>query len=403
MNAFSVVIAAAGRGSRMGGVDKALLPVAETPLLSHCLSCFACMDEVVEIVVAGRPALLPALRNLMSVYPISGRVVAGGHTRRESVYRGLDALECPAELIAVHDVARPLVTPRLTRKVVSAAASSGAAAPAIALSDTVKKVHPGSDRASEKEEVASTLSRQFLRRVQTPQVFSHNLLLEAHRSLDDVEVKQTLTDDASMVEVLGHPVYLVKGQRSNLKITTWHDKAVAEALYKAGQGSNVTRRSPGEVFRCGVGYDIHRFGDGGTLKLGGVQISDSPQLEGHSDADALLHSVTDALLGACSLGDIGHHFPPGDPEFADACSTRLLLKTENLVRESGYEPCNVDVTVIAETPRLSSHVDAMRENLADTLSLPLDCVSVKATTSEGLGPVGEGKAIASLAVCTVTK
>ncbi len=400
MESFSVIIAAAGRGRRMGGVDKALLPLAGKPLLTHCLSCFAAMEEVSEVVVAGRGAILPALRRLMAAHQLPGRVVRGGITRRESVYRGLAALTGQSQLVAVHDVARPLITPKLTRDVVSAAASRQAAAAAVPISDTVKEIHPGSQGASE-EEVASTLARQFLRRVQTPQVFSHKLLLEAHRSLDDEEENQ-LTDDASMVEALGHPVYLVKGQSSNLKITTWHDKTVAEALHAQREEGAPCPTGAGAL-RCGIGYDIHRFTDEGTLTLGGVQIPGSPQLEGHSDADALLHSVADALLGACSLGDIGEHFPPDDPEFENACSRLLLSRVVAILREAGYRPSNVDATVIAETPRLAPHVMRMRESLGGTLDLPPGSVSIKATTNEGLGPVGEGKAIASLAVCTVVK
>ncbi len=400
MTSFSLVIAAAGRGRRMGTVDKVLLPLAGRPLLSHNLDCFVQIDELNEVVIVGRETLLPAIQSLFNEYDLEGRVIAGGDTRIESVCRGLEALKQPKDLVAIHDVARPLVTPKMVRRVVSAAGDSGAAAPAVAVSDTIKRVKAEKDHIPGRR-VDNTLARDQLRKVQTPQVFLHNLILEAHRSLERKDNDAVLTDDASLVEALGHTVRLVEGSQRNRKITTWQDLTIARSFIE--QKCHQVMGNSSSV-RVGVGYDLHRTGSEQPLILGGVKIHEATSgLIGQSDADAALHAIADALLGSCSLGDIGKHFPDDLPEYKDACSCDLLAQVAQMVREGNCHPVHVDLTIIAESPRLAPYVEKMCNNIADILDIPRDDVSVKATTNEGLGPVGEDSAIAALAVCTVLK
>jgi 2-C-methyl-D-erythritol 2,4-cyclodiphosphate synthase len=278
--------------------------------------------------------------------------------------------------VAIHDAARPFVSAELIAAVIRAAKSCGAAAPAVPVVDTVKTV----DGA---EFITGTPDRASLRAVSTPQVF----LASRYAALSAGETD--LYDDCQLFEKAGCPVLLVPGEAANFKITTPED--IARAKMQIGA----------EDYRIGHGYDVHRLVEGRKLIIGGVEIPFEKGLLGHSDADVLLHAVSDALLGAVALGDIGHYFPDTSDEWEGADSRVILRECVRLVAEAGFRPVNVDVTVLCQRPKLAPHIPAMRRNLAEDLGIAEDRVSVKATTEEGLGFTGEGLGIACHAVTFV--
>jgi 2-C-methyl-D-erythritol 4-phosphate cytidylyltransferase / 2-C-methyl-D-erythritol 2,4-cyclodiphosphate synthase len=264
----------------------------------------------------------------------------------------------------------------------------GAAIVAVPVSDTLKRVDDG--------RIVGTVDRTGMWGAQTPQAFRRDVLLDIFDRAGEREV----TDEARLCEDLGIPVAIVPGMPENLKVTHPGDVAVAAALLEARRAGGGDHRMTGWP-RTGIGYDVHRFAEGRRMVLGGVEIPFDRGLEGHSDADVLLHAVCDALLGAAGLGDIGQHFPPGDPRFKDADSIGLLRESARLVREAGFEPVNVDVAVIAEAPRIGPHVPAMRERIAGAIGIASGAVGVKATTNEGMGFVGRQEGIAALATALI--
>ncbi len=389
----SVILAAAGRGVRMGGIDKALLPVGDRPLLVHCLERVEACRRATEIVIVAREELHPVIRELSCSFRPLPQVVAGGDSRVESVLNGLCALSGdPSGLVAIHDVARPLVSVDLIHRVFDAAYEHGAAVPAQPLADTIKRVYHAEDDDASLERVERTISRDVLRSVQTPQVFSHSLLVEVYRSLILAKEKADFTDDASIVEASGHPVFTVPGDERNFKITTWGDYALAQALVGRGVAQH----------RVGLGYDSHRLAVGRSLILAGIRIPNSAGLVGHSDGDVVLHAICDALLGACSLGDIGTHFPPGDEKWKGVDSRLLLRSVVQMLTELGCAVGHIDVTVVAEQPRLAPFIAGMRTSVASLIGVDEKCISIKAKTNEMMDAVGRGEGIAALAVSTVT-
>ena len=308
-------------------------------------------------------------------------LATGGARRQDSVAAGLAALP-NVELIAVHDGARPLVDAEDFREGARLAREVGAAIAGGPVADTVKRV----DAA---ERVVETPPRAELRAAATPQVFRRALLARAH--LAAAEAGVSATDDAALVERLGEPVVVFASRRRNLKITTADDLLLAESLLNPSAGE----------LRTGIGIDSHRFESGRRLVLGGVEIRGHDGLGGHSDADALTHAIIDALLGAAGLGDIGQHFPPGDPQWAGADSVGLLRRAVDLLAAIGARPQSVDATVIAERPRLRPHIEAMRARLAEALGLSAAAVNVKATTAEGMGALGRVEGIQAHAVASV--
>jgi len=387
---ISDIMVAAGTGARVGNkANKLLLPLGGRPVLAWSLEAICRGASLHEIVLVTRAEMFPDADRILRTTPAippKVSVVSGGDERQDSVYQGLQNADQDADIILIHDGARPLVTKSIVTETVAAAERVGAAVAATPLSDTVKSVD--SDRL-----VEHTLDRQKLWTVQTPQVFRREIIVEAHeRSRKDGYVA---TDDAALVERLGFPVQLVNSRDPNLKITVPEDFAVAESIL----------RSRGELSfspcRVGFGYDVHRFTHERPLVLGGVHIEGSPGLEGHSDADALLHAVCDALLGAAGKRDIGYHFPNTDTELAGISSILLLEKTAEILACAGYQANNVDCTVIAEQPRLAEYVPAMVSNIADAVGIPPHQVSVKATTSEGLGFLGKAEGIACHAVVSL--
>jgi 2-C-methyl-D-erythritol 4-phosphate cytidylyltransferase / 2-C-methyl-D-erythritol 2,4-cyclodiphosphate synthase len=379
------VIVAAGTAERMGGLDKVMAPLAGTALVMHSVRAFHDTDAVDEIVLVTRPDLEERLHAMVEAQGLSKvrRVVRGGATRAESSRHGVSALSKDIALVLVHDAARPLVTPALVTRVVEAARAEGAAFPGVAPVSTIKREENGAS--------AGTVPRESLREAQTPQGFHRELLARAFaRAMKD---RLEPTDEASMVEHLGERVAIVAGERRNLKITVPEDLQVAEALL-AGQ-------VPPRQTRIGFGYDVHRLVEGRPLLLGGVVIEHSRGLLGHSDADVLSHAICDALLGAAAAGDLGRHFPDTDDAWKDVTGAALLAATVEILRDSGYVPVNVDATVAAQAPKLAPWRDAMVENIAGALRLPEARVSVKFTTTEGLGFEGRQEGISATAVAQV--
>jgi len=380
----TAIIAAAGRGTRMGAAfNKVLLPLAGRPILLRTIEALERCKEIEAIVLVTGREDLGAVEGLVDGHAKVSAVVEGGAARCDSVVRGLSVLPPGTEWVAVHDGARPMVSPQLVSALVAAVRETGAAIPALPVSDTVKRSKDG-------RTVSGAADRAELRAVQTPQVFARDLLERAYR--DAAGTGFTGTDDASYVERLGHPVTLVPGERRNIKMTDQEDLRMAEALL-------------GREQRTGFGYDVHRLSPGRGLTLGGVVLEHPAGLglDGHSDADVLLHAIADAVLGAATMDDIGHHFPNQDPRYAGISSLILLREVARLVAADGWTVLHVDAMLLAERPRIRSHVPQMRENIADALGCRADSVSVKATTGEGLGFVGKEEGMAAQAVATLVR
>lgn len=376
----AALIVAAGRGHRFGGVrPKQYLPLAGQPVIRHTVRRFqehALIDDVVVVIDPAHRALCDEALAGLAVAP----PVAGGNSRQESIRRGLEALatSSPPERVLIHDAVRPLLSPALIDRVVAALEAADAVLPVLPVVDTLKRVDGG--------RVVGAQARDGLVRAQTPQGFGFALILEAHRRLAGAE----LTDDAALASELGIPVRTVAGEEGNLKITTPDDLAEAER-----------RLSAGWRWRTGIGFDVHRLASGRRLVLGGIEIPHERGLAGHSDADVVLHAVTDALLGSVAAGDIGQHFPPGEARWRDADSALFLARALELVAAAGGQIEHVDVMLLCERPRIAPYREAMRARLAELLALPLAQVSIKATTSERLGFTGREEGIAAQAVVSV--
>jgi 2-C-methyl-D-erythritol 4-phosphate cytidylyltransferase/2-C-methyl-D-erythritol 2,4-cyclodiphosphate synthase len=385
----TVIIAAAGTGSRMGaGINKILLPLRGQPVLLYSVRMYAGLPEVDQIIIVASPGEEKQIRDLVSgaEIQIAVDVVAGGSERQYSIANALHNVKEEAEIIVVHDGARPLIEVDIAAKVIAAAREYKAAGVAVPVKDTIKMV-------SEQGYINGTPDRKLLWGIQTPQAFEARLLKEAYRQAG--EQKFLGTDDAALVERLGIPVRIVRGDYRNLKITTPEDLIVAEAL--------LGEKEAGTVFRVGIGYDVHRLIEGRKLILGGVEVPHTHGLEGHSDADVLLHAIKDALLGAAALGDIGRHFPDSDQQYKGISSLLLLAKVGDILGASGYMVNNIDAIIVAQKPKLAPFINVMNDNIAKTLKLVSGQVNVKATTTEGLGFAGQGEGIAAYATVSIIK
>ena len=381
----AAVIVAAGRGERAGAdVPKQYRPIGGEPMIRATLRAFLAhpgIDFVQPVINPNdRDTYQHAIAGLEDVLP----PVAGGVTRQASVRAGLEALASHRPgLVLIHDAARPFVSGALIDRAIGAGRTCGAAVPGIALADTVKSID---DRAT----VTETLDRSTLRIVQTPQAFSFNLILEAHRRAVAAQ-RESFTDDAALAEWAGQRVSVFEGEADNLKVTTGDDFARAE----------MTRLAALSDVRTGNGFDVHAFAEGDHVMLAGIRIPHSRGVTGHSDADVALHALVDAILGALAEGDIGAHFPPSDPQWKGAASDRFLAFACERVRKRGGAIAHLDVTVVCETPRISPHRDAMRAHIADIANVAIDRVAVKATTSEKLGFAGRGEGIFAMATATI--
>lgn len=368
------LIVAAGRGHRAGGgLPKQYRSLGGIAVLRRTVETFLAHPRVDTVQVV----IHPDDRGLYDAAVSGLRLpapVPGGSSRQESVRLGLDAVE--GERVLIHDAARPFVSHDVIDRVLDALDRDEGAVPALAVSDSLRR--GGSHIDGEVE-------RDGLFRVQTPQGFRLAAIRAAHRA-----AVAEATDDAAVLREAGGRVALVEGDERNMKLTTADDFARAEAMIAAAMTS-----------RTGMGYDVHRFGPGDHVWLCGIRVPHGHGLVGHSDADVGLHALTDAILGAIGDGDIGQHFPPSDPQWKGAASDRFLAHAAGLVAARGGRIDHVDVTIIAERPKVGPHRDAMRQRIADILRLPLRVVSVKATTTEGLGFTGRGEGIAAQAVATV--
>ena len=381
---ISAVLVAAGSSTRMG-FDKLSFDLGGETVLHRSIRAFDQCPQIGEIVlVAGKNRAFVEQQAVGCTKPV--QIVAGGATRAESAKNGV--LAAHGELVAVHDAARPFVSPAVIAAVLEAAARCGAAAPAVPVKDAIKQAVPGDGKTvPEACLVRSTPDRSTLYAVQTPQCFDRTQYLAALQELD-AEKARLVTDDCSLFELTGRSVQLTQGDYANLKITTRED------LPRPVQKEE-TR------MRIGHGYDVHRLVEGRKLILGGVEIPFEKGLLGHSDADVLTHAVMDAVLGAAALGDIGQHFPDNDPAYAGADSLGLARHVARILSEHDYRVENIDATILCQRPKLAPHIPAMRANLAAAFGLPVDAVSVKATTEEHLGFTGEGLGIAAHAVALI--
>lgn len=410
------VLVAAGQGNRLGWpAGKALAPLAGLPLFMHSLSTLWGLPHVAQIALVvreeDRPAVEESAARLLPPPPsppppapgargadLSSRlaVVSGGATRQESVLKGLEALAAappgPDDIVLVHDAARPLASARLFLTVLDAAAAGDlAVAPALAVVDSLRRAaageYPCAGGLGGRRGVGGTVpvARDSLWRVQTPQGFRFGALLEAHHAA--AEAGRGAQDDVAVAEAHGVEVRLVEGEESNLKVTYPADLNYAAGILARGRAS-----------RVGLGLDVHPLRPGSGVRLGGVLIPCRHELEGHSDADVITHALMDALLGAAGGGDIGLMFPPGEDRWRDADSIMLLQSVWDRLALEGYLASNVDVTVLAETPKLSPHFGSMRSRLSGAMRCEPWRVNIKATTAERLGFVGRGEGIAAMAV-----
>lgn len=386
----AVVIVAGGRGHRASGSDmpKQYRPLAGSPVLTRAIECFSShvlVDRVLTVIHRDDLSQYE-----QAVAPVTAKLLApviGGAMRQDSVRAGLEGLEeLNPRNVLIHDAARPFTDSRLVERVIGSLCEHDGAVPAIAVTDTLKR---GSDGLIE-----SGVDRTNLWGVQTPQGFTFKKLLEAHRAAQSVG-KSDFTDDSSIAEWHGMNVALVEGSPANVKLTTDEDFVLAEN-YMSKSGSVQS----GEC-RVGQGFDVHAFTDGDHVILCGLKIPHEKALAGHSDADVGLHALTDALLGTIGDGDIGAHFPPSDAKWRGASSDQFLRDACERVNKLGARIVNVDVTLICEAPKIGPHRDNMRASIADILQVEIARVSVKATTTEGLGFTGRGEGIAAQATAMV--
>lgn len=381
------VVVAAGRGHRAGGgLPKQYRPIGGRTVLAHTLGAFLHhpdIDGVVTVIHPDDMTLYASATAGLDGTRLAGPAM-GGATRQASVRAGVEAaLAAGAEIVLVHDAARPFASPALIDRAIAAARAHGAAVPGVPVADTIVQVEGG--------RITGALPRPSLRAVQTPQAFRAALLAECHARADREGLAE-FTDDGSLVRHYGHDVHVFEGEGANMKLT------------ERGDFEEAARRLAPErrlVPRVGTGFDVHAFGEGDHLWLGGLRVSFERGLVGHSDADVALHALTDAILGALADGDIGHHFPPSDPQWKGAASDRFLAFAAERVRERGGEIGFLDLTVICEAPKVGPLREAMRSRIAGICLVPVERVSVKATTTERLGFTGRREGIAAMANATV--
>lgn len=385
-----VLLLAAGSGTRLAAAGlpdaKQFLPLHGAPLYWASARTLAHVAGIEGLVFVFPPHRVEEERvritslNEGNVLGLDWRAVAGGAARQDSVACGLAALPRSCEAVLVHDAARPFATPALVARVLAGLVEGHAGVvPGIPLTDTVKETGEGF--------VVNTPDRSRLVAVQTPQGFTTAALSTAHEAAR--RSGWNVTDDAALLERCGIPVRIVEGEVTNAKVTTPEDLAMLDS------------NEPHATVPCvGWGYDVHRYGEGRPMKLGGILIPEGPEVIAHSDGDVLLHALADALLGCIGAGDIGLHFPDSDAAFDNANSAMLLDRVLHMTHEARLRITHVDLTIVAQIPKLSPWRDRIRANIAQLLALPVTCVNVKATTEEGLGFTGEKKGIKAIAAVT---
>lgn len=386
---IAALIVAAGRGSRAGAGDpKQYRLVGGESVLGRVLALFGAHETIDRILTVVHPDDSDFYARVAAALPPAARAkldtpVHGGATRQASVANGMTRLAegGAPDIVLVHDAARPFLTPDLIDRAVAAAAETGAAIPGIPVVDTIKRVDATG-------RVVETPARASLRAVQTPQAFAFAPLRDAHEAARAAG-RDDFTDDGALMEWAHHPVHVFDGEPGNLKLTRPED-------FAAGSG---TER--GMVTRIGTGFDVHAFTQGDHVWLGGVRIPHDRGVLAHSDGDVALHALTDALLGALAEGDIGTHFPPSDPRWKSASSDRFLAFAAERVRARGGVIDLLDVTILAEAPKVGAHREAMREAIARAADVPVSRVSIKATTTEKLGFTGRREGLAAQAAATI--
>ncbi len=390
---YHVLVVAAGRGSRAGtGLPKQFRTLAGRPLIARTLQVFLERDDVGAVVTVihedDRALFTEAVEGFdPAVRMRLGPPAMGGATRQDSVRAGLEALvERGAggdDLVLIHDGARPFVSEALVSRAVEGARISGAAVPGCPVFDTVKTIDGDG-------QVTGTPDRRSLRAVQTPQAFRLNLIRDAHRRARE-QGRQDLTDDAAVAEFAGHVVTVFDGEPGNMKVTTSADFQAAELRLSAVLSD----------IRTGQGFDVHSFTDGDHVWLGGIRIPHDRSLSGHSDADVVLHALTDAILGAIGDGDIGSHFPPSEARWKGASSDIFLRHAVKLVRARGGAIASLNATVVCEMPKVGPHREAMRARIAEIAGIAANRVGVTATTSERMGFTGRGEGIVAWGLATI--
>lgn len=373
--AFAAIVVAAGSGSRAGGA-KQWRALGGRPVVRWSVEALidAGAQEVVVVIAPGTETEAGAALAGLSAW----RLAPGGAARADSVRNGLETLGGADDRpVLIHDAARPLLSGSVIRRLLEALDHADGAMPALPVADSLRRATDGM--------VSGAVERDALWRAQTPQAFRYRTIVDAYATWP---IDETATDEAAVVERHGGTVRIVEGDARLMKLTFPEDFAMAEAL------------APRQI-RTGMGFDAHRWGPGTSVWLCGVEIPHDQTLIGHSDADAGLHALTDAILGAMGDGDIGDHFPPTDPQWKGAASDRFLIHAVERLAARGGRLVNVDVTLICEQPKVKPHRQAMRDRLAELLSLPLDAVSVKATTTEAMGFTGRGEGLAAQALATI--
>ncbi|MGC1695204.1 MAG: bifunctional 2-C-methyl-D-erythritol 4-phosphate cytidylyltransferase/2-C-methyl-D-erythritol 2,4-cyclodiphosphate synthase [Pseudolabrys sp.] len=388
MAGVAAVVVAAGRGIRAGAdMPKQFRPIGGESPLRRALLMFVEHREVGFVQPVIRQEDLDRYRSSAAGIDVLGPAF-GGLTRQASVRAGLEAVaERKPDIVLIHDAARPFASAALVSRAIAAAKQSGAAIPALAVTDTVKTVDASGL-------VGATLDRNTLRLVQTPQGFAFETLLDAHRRAA-AQGRDDFTDDAALAEWAGLKVSVFAGDPGNIKITEESDFARAEAHVLSALGD----------VRTGAGIDVHAFGQntdfGDHVTIGGIRIPHGQALTGHSDADVALHALVDAILGALAEGDIGAHFPPSDPQWRGTASDRFLTFAVERVQARGGRIAHLDLTIVCESPKIGPHRDAIRGNIARLAGIDAGRVAVKATTSEKLGFTGRGEGIAAYATATI--
>jgi len=379
------VVVAAGRSARMEGTDKLLADIGGRPLLAWTLAAFEAAPEVGRIVVTTAPDRVDALAAADWLPAKVHAIVAGGDRRQASVAAGVAALgDVPDErVVLVHDGARPLVSGQTIGDVARAAAGHGAAIPVVPVSETLKRI--------DGDLVGSTVDRTDLAAAQTPQGVRAGILRAAYATYPPAG-PDTWTDEAALLEACTIPVHVVIGDPGNLKVTVLADLDRVRAALAGAVTS-----------RTGIGHDSHPFGPGSGLALGGLVIEAAPRLHGHSDGDAALHAVCDALLGAAGLGDLGRLFPAGPETPAGIASSKLLDEVRERVEADGWRVAGLDLTIVAARPRLGAYLEPMRDGIAGRLGLASGQVNVKASSGNLDGPEGAGRSISALAIATLER
>ncbi|WP_417806111.1 bifunctional 2-C-methyl-D-erythritol 4-phosphate cytidylyltransferase/2-C-methyl-D-erythritol 2,4-cyclodiphosphate synthase [Thalassospira lucentensis] len=390
---IGVVIVAAGSGSRFGDpLPKQYHMLGGKSLLGHCIDCFAGHTSADLIQIVYNPDHQDwydqTIREACCGSDIP-QPVAGGTTRQQSVLNGLRALNAKSpDIVLIHDAARPGISDTVITRVIGALKTHAGAIPTLPVADTIKQ-------ADGNNIILRSIPRDSLHRAQTPQGFVFKTIFDAHTQFEG----QELTDDASLLEQLGVDVVCVEGAASNDKITQRDDFGRAQDWIETTETKETSMSQ--EEYRAGTGFDVHRFAPGDHCILCGIKVPHTARLDGHSDADVGLHTLTDAILGAIGAGDIGQHFPPSDMQWKGAASDIFLKHAADLVRQRGGRIVNVDLTLICERPKIGPHTPAMRQKVAEILAIDVDRVNVKATTTEKLGFTGREEGIAAQAAVSV--